>query len=355
MKRIVKLLDNYMENSSMSKVLIVCHRYAPYAGGTEIYCRNIAEELRERGHDVTVLAQTHDPAVLKAGHYNGVKVTSDHNVLMHIKYDLIVVHGGDVSSQNVVHNYAAHIISPVLYLIIKPSESQACINGLLNHKYIGYSTLEDLELIEKYGVKDKARRVRHGIRLSESLGAKKTKEECSRVNEFSKIETAQITRFVSVGGFWPHKGMQELADIFTKTFTDNRCDVRLDLYGYDCQHLAPSWSSNIRVHFGKSRQEVMDAIANCELYIMNSTEEGFGLVLLEAMVNRVPWAARPIAGARLMKDYGLTYDGPKQLAMIMKMASENLGQDRINKAYDYAMKNHLIRNTVDDIEDVLNV
>ena len=71
------------------KILFVVHRYAPYPGGSEINVQNMAEELLARGHDVTVLAETHQ------GDYNGVKLTSDYQRLGE-PWNLIIVHGGDV-------------------------------------------------------------------------------------------------------------------------------------------------------------------------------------------------------------------------------------------------------------------
>lgn len=342
----------------MKKILLVVHRYAPFPGGSEIYVRNIAEELRERGHDVTVLAQTHDPEALKDGHFNGVNVTSDHNILINGYFDLIIVHGGDVSSQNVVHNNAEFINSPVLYLIIKPSESQSCLKGLMNHRYLGVSTDEDKSLVTKYNMQHNMVTVRHGIRLAESLGQKRVKpsvqfiKPIKNIHEYPTSYWKMPKSFVSVGGFWPHKGMQELADAFTEAFGD-REDVQLYLYGYDCAHLAPKKTSNIQTHFGASREKVIDAIANADLYIMNSTEEGFGLVLLEAMVNSTPWAARNIAGAKKLSQFGCVYDTQKELVSILKGWEECDPSEAVKAGREYVMANHLIRNTVDDIEAVL--
>jgi glycosyltransferase involved in cell wall biosynthesis len=344
------------------KILLVVHRYAPFPGGSEIYVRNIAEELRERGHDVTVLAQTHDPEVLKAGNYNGVKVTNDHNVLIRERWDLIVVHGGDVSSQNVVHLHADKIHSPVLYLIVKPSESDVCVRGLKLHPYLGVSTFEDWEHCQKFGVLNKTRPVRHGIRLSESIGMKgggdyRTSWHITNPEDIWKPISYKATpiKIVSVGGFWPHKGMQELATTFSEIFPpEKRPHVSLHLYGYDCPHLAPIETDNIKVHYGLPHDKIINAIASADLYVMNSTEEGFGLVLLEAMVNRVPWAARNIAGARLMREHGIVYDDGAALKEVLSSVLEKKWNEQdIEAAYDYVVANHLIRNTVDDIMAIL--
>jgi hypothetical protein len=82
---------------------------------------------------------------------------------------------------------------------------------------------------------------------------------------------------------------------------------------------------------------------------MHSHKEGFGLVLLESMLNRTPWAARNIAGAKLMSDYGFTYDNDEQLLNYMKEYKSLRNTQKTENAYEYLIHNHLIRHTVDDI------
>ena len=260
------------------KILLVVHRYAPYPGGSESYVQNIAEELLSRGYLVTVLAEQHHVLALNTGSYNGVKVVTNHNVLTDPEWDLIIVHGGDCSSQNVVHNNASLIPSPVLYLIVKPSSSHACVNGMFMHEYLGYSTADDFAHIGKWNQLAKARRVRHGIHLESSQGIK------------GGVLKPKGRLFVSAGGFWPHKGFLPLAVAFNKAFAGT--EDELWLYGYAQPENAPPQTPNVLPLYDKSRSEIMDAIATADGYIMNSFEEGFGLVLLEAAVNHCPWVAR---------------------------------------------------------------
>ena len=100
-----------------------------------------------------------------------------------------------------------------------------------------------------------------------------------------------------------------------------------------------------------NHKEVYEAIAESDLYIMHSHSEGFGLVLLESMVNTTPWAARNIAGARVLKDYGFTYDNDEQLIEYLKDFKPDLNQ--ISEGYHFVWKNHQIKNTVDGILNVL--
>lgn len=108
----------------MSKLLFVVHRYHPFPGGSEYFVKGAAEEMVARGHDVTVVTHQHEGDLV-----NGVKVTDDYRVIPQ-QWDLIIVHGGDCISQDMVHKNATLVKSPVLYMIIKPSKSQMCLHGL---------------------------------------------------------------------------------------------------------------------------------------------------------------------------------------------------------------------------------
>jgi glycosyltransferase involved in cell wall biosynthesis len=316
----------------MSKLLFVVHRYFPYPGGSEYFVQWMAEECLKRGHDVTVLSHTHK------GDQNGVKVTSDYQILGNQKWDLILVHGGDCVSQNVVHENAFIInrLSPVLYMIIKPSESPVCINGLKHHRFLGYSTDVDIQFLQYTQLESKARRVTHGIVPEHTQMSKTTKNAGKFVA-------------VSAGGFYPHKAMTPLAEAWSKIAITS--DIQLHLYGYGETQLAPPDSPNVFIHKDKSKDEVMQAIADADVYIMNSTEEGFGLVLLEAMVNRTPWFARDIAGATMLKKHGTIYKDEEDL--IKKLMEYKVDDKKIEDAYNYAMSRFTIQETVNDIENVL--
>jgi glycosyltransferase involved in cell wall biosynthesis len=287
----------------------------------------MAEEMLRRKHDVTVLAHEHK------GDQNGVIVSNDYNTILNQKWDLIIVHGGDVISQNIIHINADKLRSPVLYLIVKPSDSEVCVNGLKHHRFLGYSTSMDIEHLKKHDVLEKGRRVRHGI-VPDLY--------------FRNIMDKTKTIFVSAGGFWPHKAMTPLAEAFTKA---NIPDAELHLYGYGEKHLMPAETDNVKCFFGMDKTEVLLAINGSDAYIMNSYEEGFGLVLLEAMMNKTPWYARAIAGAKDMCYYGTTNNDEQELMELLRNHERN--DWKIEDAYDYVMSNHTIQDTCNDIEDVL--
>ena len=317
------------------KILFVVHRYAPFPGGSEYNVQRTAEECVRRGIDTTVVAGEHK------GDLNGVHVTSSVNPN---DFDLIVIHGGDVNVQNMFLQNIKNFNAPVLYWLIKPSESPICLQALKDAKYIGCSTEEDWEHVEKWGVKDKSFKIAYGIK----------EEDAGTVGVFKKKYgiPKDVNMFLSCGGYWPNKRMKELAKAFKDANLPNSVLVTT---GYDNRHdLMPEASHNVIPLMIEDPAEIKDAMADAYCYIMNSDAEGFGLVLLESMLNCTPWLSRNIAGAKLMCDYGCVYDTEEDLTRILKIwETDPHRNNRINYAYDFVTSEHLIKNTVDDILNIV--
>jgi len=312
------------------KICFVVHRYAPFPGGSEYYVQQMAEECVQRHLDVTVVAGEHK------GSFNGVRVSSDANDL--VDKDLVVVHGGDVGVQNFVLEHAHEINSPVLYMLIKPSESPTCLKGLRDAKFIGCSAPEDWEHVKKWKQEHKSHKVIHGISPTDCIG-----EEGKFKDKYGIPKDKKM--FLSCGGYWPNKKMIELADAFKKA---NLPDAVLVTTGYDNRFgIMPHASENVIPLMVEDPKDIKDAIADADCYIMNSDAEGFGLVILESMINKTPWIARNIAGAKLLSRYGKVYDTEEQLTELLRTWQPDDFTTAL--AYKYVIQNHLIKNTVDDI------
>jgi len=312
------------------KICFVVHRYAPFPGGSEYYVQQMAEECVQRHHDVTVIAGEHK------GHLNGVRVTSDANDLQ--DKDLIVVHGGDVGVQNFVLSNASRIESPMLYMLIKPSESAVCLQALKDVKYIGCSAPEDWDHVVKHGVEYKSHKVIHGISPIDCIG-----EEGKFKDKYGIPKDKKM--FLSCGGYWPNKKMIELADAFRKA---DLKDAILVTTGYDNRFgIMPHASENVIPLMVEDPKDIKNAIADADCYVMNSDAEGFGLVILESMINKTPWISRNIAGAKLLADYGQVYDTEEELIPLLQ--NFNRDNNKVEYAYQHVIQNHLIKNTVDDI------
>lgn len=314
------------------RICFVVHRYAPYPGGSEYNVQRMAEECKRRGHNVIVLTGDHQ------GDFNGIQVTSDPQI--GLGADLVVIHGGDVGVQNFVLQNIKNLPGKVLYLLIKPSESPICLQGLVDAHYIGCTTLEDWAHVVKYSVEHKSHRVNYGLELEKFIGVKGLFKEKYNIPKNKRM-------FLSCGGYWPNKKMIELVGAFKSA---NLEDSVLVTTGYDNRHnLMPHVSNNVIPLMVEDIKDIPNAMADADCYIMNSSEEGFGLVLIEAMINKTPWISRDIAGARLMKNYGMTYNTESELVEILRTWRNR----NVDAGYEYVVNNHHIKTTVDDIENVL--
>ena len=317
------------------KICFVVHRYAPFPGGSEYYVQQMAEECVQRHHDVTVIAGEHQ------GDLNGVRVTSEAHHLH--DQDLVVVHGGDVHVQNFVLSNAKNINSPMLYMLIKPSDSQVCVQAMQDVAFIGCSAPEDWDHVVKHGVEYKSHKVIHGISPTDCIGTKGKFKKKYGIPEDKEM-------FLSCGGYWPNKQMIELAECFKRA---NRPNAVLVTTGYDNRFgIMPHASETVIPLMVEDPMDVKDAIADADCYVMNSNAEGFGLVILESMINKTPWIAREIAGARLLHNYGTTYH--KEDVLIEHIKEFKRNDKLVKDAFQYVIANHLIKNTVDDILALIN-
>lgn len=340
-----------MQGEKVGKVAFVVHRYYPYPGGSENYVRWMAEEFLSRNYDVTVFAGEH------RGDMNGVRVTSDPSIIGNEKFDLIVVHGADVAVQNWVLSVADRVASPVLYMIILPSGSSASLDGMNKSDYISWSTEEDFNYIVKHGHLDKMVNIRHGIKLNpDNILEANVRDDTRQKYGIKDNETLLL----SCGGYWSNKAMRELADL-VEGLDNPKFKLITTGYGGDMAYMPLSTDKVIPLLI-QDHDEVHRLMRAADLYIMHSHIEGFGLVLLEASLRFLPWAARHMAGAARIvhangKKYplGFTYntdDELKQYLLNFYPRTNELNRQVAN-AYMYVSQNHTIQDTVDDIIAVI--
>ena len=112
-------------------------------------------------------------------------------------------------------------------------------------------------------------------------------------------------------------------------------------------NLMPTQSQTVTPLLLDNRRDVLSAIHDADCLLMHSYQEGFGLVLLEAMLNQTPWIARKIAGAEVLQEYGVTYTS--DIELVNHLRTFDRSRFDIKAAYEYVCNNHLISNTVNDI------
>jgi glycosyltransferase involved in cell wall biosynthesis len=217
-------------------------------------------------------------------------------------------------------------------MIVRPEESKQIFPAMENSDYIACSTPTDWRFVKKYRQEHKSVQVNHSI----------SKDDVAELTNKS-MGSVFDPYCISVGGFWSHKGHKELSQGWS-------VDNRLFMTGYNNDR---NWvpdvtdKSNQYLLFLENKEDVLRHIRDAELLILNSQYEGFGLVLLEAMLNDTPWASTPVAGAEVLKDHGFVYNSLPELMEYIKKGEYIKGDKQ------YVIDNHLTDTTVRQILDVL--
>lgn len=316
----------------MAKITFVAHRYYPYPGGTENTVRRAAEAMLHAGHEVAVYAGGNK------GDQNGVKVGFDASLVY--SRDLVVVHGSGVFAQDQILTNIKHIDSPILHWLIRPDDTLAQSRGMFDCALLGWTTKYDVEYAKTKGVDlRKLHYVPHVI-TDESLGKL----------GFKNKYNIRDRMFLSSGGFWRHKGHQELIDVFENNI-HMFPDTTLVITGYTGENHGLTHKTNkVKVFYIHDISEVYSAMREADLYIMNSFDEGFGLVIIEAMLNSTPWIARHIAGADSLQHWGKTYidkDG------LLRAMANFTGQENVEAAREYILREHCPAKMVESIESAI--
>lgn len=326
----------------MKKLLFVVHRYPhpnrpDIAGGSEYNTQRMAEEAVRQGHEVWVLTDEH------GGDHNGVRVTSD-RAIVNTPFDMIIPHGS-CPAQDFIHWHSEAIskISPIYYLLVQTSDHPMIQRGMQFAKWIGCGTSMDWEQVKKYGHLAKGREYIYGIDGIDGQEGFKARYGISD-GEYM---------YLSAGGFWPHKQFDGIIDAFNRAAVPN---TKLVLLGYDNRFGPISRASkNVIPIFGASQQDVYDAMYEADLYILNSTAEGYGLVLLEAMYNECDWISRPVGGAPELAKFGFgqIYNSDKEFVDLLKDPRIFYGENYI-PPHDYIKEKHMVKNSVESILKVLD-
>lgn len=312
------------------RLCFVSHRAMPFPGGTEVFVQAMASAAQARGHQVCILAGQHQ------GDFGGIPITSDETILDSQPFDLVIVHGATEGPPRRTLDRAAGLRSPVLYMVVAHYAHHVRRRHLLGARVLGWSSPLDRRVIAAHGLQGRARRVRHGLRTDLCLGAPGFRQRHGIAPD--------RRMFLSCGGYGANKRMRALAALFERS----QGDALLVTTGYSKGAGMPRQSDRVLPLLIEDPAEVLSAIFEADCYLMHSRDEGFGLVMLEAMVNRTPWIAHATGGAPMLTDCGTIYHRSSDLIGLIDRFSPDPA--RIAHAHARVMDEFDIRRTVEDIE-----
>jgi glycosyltransferase involved in cell wall biosynthesis len=322
------------------KLLVCVHAYPPKFGGSESNTHNIAVECLKRGHDVHVLVDEKS-----SRKYEGIHVWNNMAFISE-KWDLIIIHGSNIFWQNECIKRACNSQNRVLWMPIRPMYSKIDYYALSNCDYIGCATHIDYNFAAEFP--DKIRMVRLGIPASLSVGKEGFKD---KYNITGKM-------VFSAGGYALNKDMKNLKEIFMEA---NLEDTTLVITGYNDFENKPESNERVLCLESIPRKDLNSAYCEADLYISHSYAEGFGLCLLESMVNETPWIAKDgwyddgyhvgVVKDLVDKDMGISYTTKEEFIDILRN-QQYLNID-VERNKDKVYKEYSIQNTIDNIEAIL--
>ena len=161
---------------------------------------------------------------------------------------------------------------------------------------------------------------------------------------YNKNLNANTVKFLTVARLVPQKNISLLLRAFQEVHLhfpqDSLTVVGNGFLKSDLMKLADSLNISEVVHFVGKTDNIEQFYEVHDVFVLSSLYEGFGLVLLESMLNKTPWAARFGSGARLLQAHGFTYRNDNQLIEYLNNFTPSTNQ--IETAYEHVKQYHMI-------------
>ena len=308
---------------ALLKIFQVVPYYPPHVGGMEFYVQRLSEELAKQGHDVTVFTSS-NTAAQSIQNYNGVKVCS--LKIMTKAYNVPIVPAlfwklAQAEKPDVIHTHQYPVFFsdmsaaaswlkniPLLLHVHVVSDAKSALSDFVSDIYystLGLRTLRTADSVVvpslAYKTKiskmhinpDKIQVIPYGIDIKKFQKttdgeAFKTKYHC----QGSKV-------ILSVGRLNYQKGFQYLIDAMPSILKQVP-NAKLVIVGEGEQLAYLKQLSKLR-EVGESvvftgalgQAEIPNAYAACDVFVLPSLFESFGISLIEAQA-----AGKPVIGTR---------------------------------------------------------
>ncbi len=175
-------------------------------------------------------------------------------------------------------------------------------------------------------------------------------------------------RFISVGRLYTiHKGQDVLIDALTILNGKNILHYHLDIIGdgedrtrLETMIADARLSEHVSLLGSKDRKYVYNHLCDYDLFVLPSRSEGFGLTLAEAMCAKVPVVTSDLEGPMEVIDKGhlgwhfKSEDKNDLAAVLESLMAQGIDQNRVQAAYNYAVKNFNIETAAKQYLDEYN-
>jgi glycosyltransferase involved in cell wall biosynthesis len=308
------------------KIFQVVPYYPPHIGGMEFYVKRLSEELAARGHDVTVFTSSNTPhQSIKT--INKVRVcslkimTKVYNVpivptlytslLASEKPDVVHTHQYPIYFSDVAAFYKLTQKARLIVHVHVISDAKSAVSGLISEAYystLGLKTLTtaDAVLVPSLAYKTKLSSMHINQNKLQVIpyGIEPHKFQKANGSEFRKTLGCESSKIIlTVGRLNYQKGFHYLIQAMP-AITKKIPNVKLVIVGEGEQliylkNLAQSLGLGESVIFtgAWSQSEIPDTYAACDVFVLPSLFESFGISLIEAQATGKPVVCTRTGGA----------------------------------------------------------
>lgn len=309
------------------RILLTAHRFWPHVGGTEMAVGSLARRFAARGHEVTVATSAEEGSPLEEERDGyaierfelrrvaGFRVPPPEyrELVLSRSHDLVHMHGQRIWSSDFLFPYLRKARSPIVFTahgfaqwhrrrvpIVDAAYYHQVLPRALRHaSAIVALTREEKDDLVRFGAQeDKVVRIPDGYEPAE-FGA--LPEGFRARYGFGRDERLLLY----AGGFYANKRVDRLVEAAAGL------DATLVVLGTDAdgtrartEKLATERGARLRVLGRVPREDVLGAYRECDVFVLGSDFEGFGLVLLEAMAAGLPFVSTPCGAAEELAALG---------------------------------------------------
>ena len=310
-------------------ILLTAHRFWPHLGGTEEAVARLAAACARRGHHVTV-ATSDEPESPADEMHDGYRIRrfalqrrgrfrfpprEYREFVSQPDWDVVHLHGQRVWSTDYLYRRFRHIPAPIVFTaygfyqwhmerlpILNDVYYRVVLPRALRHAAAAtVTTTREGDELAAWGVDEtKIRHIPVGIDPAEF-------EDLPRGFRKRHGIAPDAPLMLYVGGFYPNKRVDHLVRA-AATAKATLALVGKDGYGRhgraECEALARELDADVRFFGPLPREDVLSAYAESDVFVMASSFEGYGIVLLEALAAGLPFVSTPAGAAPDLAERG---------------------------------------------------
>lgn len=372
------------------KIIITVNTYYPLKDGVQFVTQYHAENLAQKGHDVTVI--TTNPGTNKNEVYNGVKIFRFNIKCVHTVYSgekreyldflLKEIKNADalinVCTQNPLTDWCFPILDKikckkVLYMhgMYDTRLNLKAMYGLADY---GHKIWNDIRWGIYYAINGKTfRKYDDVIQLHDRdygyvFFKKKYKIDCKVIenavdSKFFELKNNKQRYAISVANYIPRKNQELILNSFYKIDANDFGLVLIGVQDNDYYNKLLKLQEKLEKEFGKKdvrilfnidRNETIDLIKNASIYVLGSKWEAFPISIIESMAASIPFISTNVGIVRYLPG-GVIVDNEEEMCYWLKtLSSDSNLREQFGKLGNYyACEHMMIDKKVDQLERVL--